>query len=325
MFTGQALSIRRSMAITRPRRRIAAAVLAASLPWIAPADGAVLDARVLDSVVSVIVPAESAITEEPEGSGVAIAPGGLIATSLHVVKRAETVDVRLHDGRLIAARVIGRDPPTDIALLRAAVELPVLPIGPEPAISDGVCAIGNPHGLDLSVSCGVVSAVHRSGVGFNPIEDYIQTDASANPGSSGGALVDLSGRMVGMISGIFTHERDVEIGVNFAISAPLLMRVVEDLAARGRVQRGKSGWRVKWLSRKQRTQLVGALVSRVIPEGAAARAGVLEGDVLVSMAGRRIRKPPDVTAMVALLRPGQAFQIEVVREGVTVEMTMELD
>ncbi len=313
------------MTSTRLRQRIATAVLASGLMWVAPAHGAVVDVRVLDSVVSVIVPAESAVAEEPEGSGVAIAPGGLIATSLHVVKRAETVDVRLHDGRLVAATVIGRDPPTDIALLRAEADLPVLPIGPEPAISDGVCAIGNPHGLDLSVSCGVVSAVHRSGVGFNPIEDYIQTDASANPGSSGGALVDLSGRLVGMISGIFTHERDVEIGVNFAISAPLLMRIVEDLAAHGRVQRGKSGWRVKWLSRAQRSTLVGALVSQVSPDGSAARAGVREGDVLVSMAGRKIRKPPDVTAMVALMRPGQAFQIMIVRGGETVEMTMALD
>ena len=293
--------------------------------WMAPAQAAVVDARVLDSVVSVIVPAESAVAEEPEGSGVAVAPGGLIATSLHVVKRAETVDVRLHDGRLVKATVVGRDPPTDIALLRAETDLPVLPIGPEPAISDGVCAIGNPHGLDLSVSCGVVSAVHRSGVGFNPIEDYIQTDASTNPGSSGGALVDLSGRLVGMISGIFTHERDVEIGVNFAVSAPLVMRVVEDLAKHGRVRRGKSGWRVKWLSRAQRSTLVGALVSQVRTGGAAARAGVREGDVLVSMAGRKIRKPPDVTAMVALMRPGQAFQVEVVRGGQTVEMTMALD
>ncbi|MDJ0895035.1 MAG: trypsin-like peptidase domain-containing protein [Alphaproteobacteria bacterium] len=309
----------------RPRRRIATAVLASGLIWSAPADAAVVDTRVLDSVVSVIVPAESAVAEEPEGSGVAIAPGGLIATSLHVVKRAETVDVRLHDGRLIPATVVGRDPPTDIALLRAEADLPVLPIGPEPTISDGVCAIGNPHGLDLSVSCGVVSAVHRSGVGFNPIEDYIQTDASANPGSSGGALVDLSGRLVGMISGIFTHERDVEIGVNFAISAPLLIRVVEDLAAHGRVRRGKSGWRVKWLSRQQRSTLVGALVSQVSPGGPAARAGVREGDVLVSIAGRKIRKPPDVTAMVALMRPGRAFQVEVVRGGETVEMTMALD
>ena len=145
----------------------------------------------------------------------------------------------------LAAEIIGRDPLTDIALLKIDMDLPLLIPGPEPALGDKVCALGNPSGLGLSLSCGVVSALHRTGTGFNPMEDFIQTDAAVNPGGSGGALLDGDDRLVGLVSAIFTKDSDANIGVNFAASHALVMRVTEDLAAHGRVIRGKSGLRVE--------------------------------------------------------------------------------
>src|SRR5690606_40595555 len=133
-----------------------------------------------------------------------------------------SISVRLPDGHHVPAEVVGRDAATDLALLRVEAELPPLPLAPDPALGAPVCAVGNQFGLDLSVTCGVVSALHRAGTGFNPVEDFVQTDAVVNPGASGGALVDGEGRLVGLLSAIFTMESDANIGVNFAASAALV-------------------------------------------------------------------------------------------------------
>ncbi len=208
---------------------------------IAKADD-VFPRRVLDSVVSVLPewPDAGARPEEPEGSAVAILPGGYLATNVHVLGRAEKVTVRYPDGRLAAADIVGQDPLTDIALLRVDRNLPVLPVAPGPALGEPVCTVGNQFGLGLSVTCGSVSALHRTGTGFNPIEDFVQTDAVVNPGGSGGALVDRQGRLVGLISAIFTKDSDANIGINFAASTALVLRIVEDLAKHGRVLRSHS-------------------------------------------------------------------------------------
>ena len=291
-------------------------------PGLAPA--AAFEAGVLDSVVSVLpfwpghryggqpgTPPGSA----PEGSAVAVLPGGYLATALHVVDRAEVITVRLSDGRILPADFVAGDAASDLALLRVATDLPLLPLAPEPPLGAPVCAVGNQFGLGISVTCGVVSAVRRSGVGFNPVEDFIQTDAVVNPGTSGGALVDREGRLVGLVSAIFTKETDADIGVNFAASAALVMRVVEDLAAHGRVIRGRSGMRVEDLAAAERARLVGARVVMVAPGGAAEAAGLLPGDVIVEIAGRRIRKAAEVTAAVQLHRPGDRLEIHLSRDG----------
>ena len=155
---------------------------------------AAFPAEVLQSVVSVLPdwPSDVPFPERPEGSGTVVLPGGYIATNLHVLGRATAVNVRLHDGRVLPAEIVGGDPPTDIALLKIALDLPLLVPGPEPAFGDRVCALGNPFGLGLSLSCGVVSATRRTGTGFNPIEDFIQTDTAVNPGGSGGAPLVVS-------------------------------------------------------------------------------------------------------------------------------------
>lgn len=166
----------------------------------------------------------------PEGSGVAVLPGGYVATNDHVLGDAVAVRLRLADGRTVPAEIVGRHKATDIALLKSTIDLPPAKAGPEPNLAAPVCAIGNPFGRGLSVSCGVVSATGRANAGFNEIEDFIQTDAAVNPGGSGGALVDGQGRLVGLVSAIFAQGSDANIGVNFATSRLLLDRVVRDLS-----------------------------------------------------------------------------------------------
>ena len=245
----------------------------------------------------------------PEGTAVAVLAGGHLATALHVVDQATEITVRLGD------ELVATDPATDVALLRVAADLPVLPMAPEPPLGAPVCAVGNQFGLGLSVTCGVVSATQRSGVGFNPVEDFIQTDASVNPGSSGGALVDGEGRLVGMLSAIFTKGSDADIGVNFAISTALLMRVVEDLAVHGQVLRARSGFRVADPEGDGLSARAGARVIAVRPGGAAEAAGLSPGDLVTAVAGRAVGKASDVVAAVALHRPGDRLTLEVLRAG----------
>ncbi len=261
---------------------------------------------------------------EPEGSAVAVLPGGYLATSLHVVARASQITVRLGDGRRFEARFVAGDGPTDLALLKIEMDLPVLALAPEPALGSPVCAVANQFGLGLSVTCGVVSALRRSGVGFNRIEDFIQTDATVNPGASGGALVDRKGRLVGMLSAIFTKKSDANIGVNFAISGALLMRVVEDLAAHGRVLRPRSGFRVSDLTPGELMALAGARVSQVSQGGAARAAGLALGDLVTSVAGRRIAKASEVVAAIALQRPGDEVAIELRRGDSSLRIVLTL-
>ena len=298
---------------------------------LAPAPGHAFESRVLESVVSVLplwpghqrggqsqVPPGAA----PEGTATAIRAGGYLVTALHVVARALEITVRLPDGREVPAELVGRDPPTDIALLKLGLDLPLLVPGPEPAFGDRVCALGNPFGLGLSLSCGVVSATRRTGTGFNPIEDFIQTDAAVNPGGSGGALLDAEGRLIGLVSAIFTKQSDANIGVNFAASRALLMRVVEDLAAHGRVIRGTSGLRVADLDDDARIIIAGARVTRAT--GAAATAGLAAGDIITDISGRAIRRASDVTSALHLHRPGDAIAMTFSRDGERRATTLRL-
>ncbi|WP_340117466.1 trypsin-like peptidase domain-containing protein [Pelagibius sp. 7325] len=307
-------------------RRWAVLSLAALVVISAPAAAfeAPFRAGVLDSVVSVLplwpgqpqggqpdLPPGTA----PEGTAVAIAPGGYLATALHVVDQAVAVTVRLPDGRHAAAEVIGKDAASDLALLKIDSDLPPLPYAPEPELGAPVCAVGNQFGLDLSVSCGVVSALHRAGTGFNTVEDFVQTDAVVNPGASGGALVDGEGRLVGLLSAIFTMESDANIGVNFAASAALVRRVMEDLKDHGQVRRGKAGLGLDDLDEAERFRHAGVKVRGVLPGGAAEAAGVKAGDFLTAVDGRPVRKVAEAIAAIQLKKPGQAVVLALERAG----------
>ncbi len=284
--------------------------------------GLAFSPKVLDSVVSVLPvwpgyerkeAGQTKPWKEPQGTAVAIMPGGYLVTNLHVIRRAVRVTVRLTDGRILPAKIIGGDPLTDLAILRVTEDLPVLPLGPEPVLAAPVCAVGNQFGLGLSVTCGVVSATHRTGVGFNPIEDFIQTDAVVNPGASGGALLDDDGRLVGVLSAIFTKGSDANLGVNFAATMRLVMRVVEDLVAYKKMVRGHSGLRVANLSERDRAHRVGAVIKRVVSGGPAAAAGLKAGDVIITIGERSIRKASDATSEIHMYRVGESIEITVLR------------
>ena len=259
----------------------------------------------------------------PEGSGVAVAPGGLIATARHVVAPAERIDVRLADGRILPAELVGEDAASDIALLRVAAELPPLPPAPRPRLAQPVCAIANAYGLGLSVSCGVVSALDVAEAGFNPVEDFVQTDAAANPGSSGGALVDADGRLVGLVSAIFASDGDTNIGINFAVSQPLLARVVADLRDDGAVSYVAAGWRLAPLTRAERAALAGVRVAAVLPDGAASAAGIEPGDLLLALGPRRVTSPRAARAALALVPPGGRVAARLRRDGAERSVTLD--
>lgn len=279
------------------------------------------DTLVLDSVVRVKpdwpMPTRGRDTQgaprDPQGTGFAILPGGYIATNMHVIGAAKTVDVLLQDGRQLPADIIGRHPPTDIALLKIAADLPPIKHANTIALADPVCAVGNQFGLGQSVTCGVVSAIGRSGTGFNPIEDFVQTDASINPGGSGGPLLDQNTHLVGMVSAIFTKQSDADIGVNFATSTRLLMRVVSDLKEHGHVQRGQVGFRAGPVPPPLNQKTSGAMVSHVEPGGAAFKAGLDAGDIITHVNNDQITHPGELEMAIFMVTPGQKMTLKTLR------------
>ena len=166
----------------------------------------------------------------PEGSGVIISKNGIVVTASHVISRATEVMVRDINGHLHNAEIIFNSPATDLALLKTdIINKNIIVNYNTPKVGSAVCLISNSFGLDLNITCGVVSSNKKSGIGFNSIEDFIQIDAAANPGSSGGAVVNKNGELLGIMSGIFTKESDTNVGVNFAISSELLKKTINHL------------------------------------------------------------------------------------------------
>ena len=288
-----------------------------------PVPSGALPADTLESVVSVLPVwpgrpqggAGGRPGVAPEGSGVVLKPG-LVATAWHAVEPARRIDVRLSDGRILPARLVAKDAASDIALLRVDARLPPIGIAPAPRLAQPVCAIGNTFGLGLSVTCGVVSALNVTDAGFNAVEDFVQTDAAANPGSSGGALVDRQGRLVGMMSAIFASAGDTDIGINFAVSTDLLMRVVEALISDGRVEYPAPGWRLETAGRDRLAEVAAPVVGAVGEGGPADRAGIRPGDMVLKIGARRVRTPRDAIAAFAVIRdPGAPVDIALLRGG----------
>ena len=274
--------------------------------------------KAMRSVVSVLPewPPDARRVEEPEGSGVIVLDGKTIVTALHVVDRARSIRIRTRDGMVLEARLTGRDRATDIATLTVETALPpIAPTREELDLGDKVCAIGNAFGLGLSVTCGVVSGLNRAGIGFNRVEDFVQTDAAVNPGASGGALVTGEGEFVGMLSAIFTKTSDANIGVNFAVSAQLANDVARQLRDEGRVLRPISGMRLEAVPAEGETGVLGARVVSMRPNSLAERAGLLAGDVIVRAGGRRVRKPADFVSAMALLLQAEELEVEILRDG----------
>lgn len=279
------------------------------------------------SVVSVlpIWPANVQRSEEPEGSGIVIDDGTLIATADHVMGAAKKVFIRTLSGEIRAAQIVLRDPRTDIALLRVEDALIPYSVAESIQVAERACAIGNSFGLDVSITCGVVSALEVSGTGFNPIEDFIQTDATVNPGMSGGALVNERGELIGLLSAIFTKGSDSNIGVNFAVSANLLRRVVDDYLDDGQVGYPSSGVLIKPSPNTAEAGISGAKIVRVIKDSAEERAGLQVNDIILIANNRRIKRAGAYEAAIALLNRGSSLKLKILREDEFLDVIVDLE
>ncbi len=263
-------------------------------------------------------------TRQGTGSGFIIRKDGLILTNNHVIDNAQEITVTLTNKQQYRAKILGRDPKTDLAVLKIEpkTSLPVATLGDSGAlrVGDWVMAIGNPFGLTNTVTTGIVSAKGRT-IGAGPYDDFIQTDAPINPGNSGGPLFNMAGEVVGINSAIFSQSGG-NIGIGFAIPVDLVKNLLPDLETKGTVTRGWLGVSVQpvtpELARsfgldKQR----GALVGDVLAQGPAEKAGIKRGDVIVSYDGKKIEDASALPSLVASTPVGKAVPVEVVRDGKT--------
>jgi len=258
------------------------------------------------------------------GSGVVVdAQKGLILTNAHVVEHATEITVTTQDGHDYKGEVKGADPGSDIAVIQVKnAKLTELPIGDssKTEVGDFVVAIGNPFGLQHTVTFGIVSALGRSGINRDGgYEDFIQTDASINPGNSGGALINLRGELVGINSAILSGSGG-NIGIGFAIPANMAKTVMEQLVKYGEVKRGMLGVQVVTLTPDYAENLglkdtQGALVSQVVDGSAADKAGLKAGDVITSINGQSVKSGSDLRNRIGLLRLGETVDIGFLREG----------
>ena len=259
------------------------------------------------------------------GSGVIITKDGYILTNNHVVDGASEVDVTLLDGREFKhAKVVGRDPKSDIAVVKiSATDLPTVPMADSDKVEVGdvVLAVGNPFGVGQTVTKGIVSAKERSGMGIEGYEDFIQTDAAINPGNSGGALVDIDGRLIGINTAILSRSGGSQ-GVGFAIPSGMARNVMQSLIAYGHVTRGYLGLIPQDVTPAlagefKLKEAKGALVSEVEAEGPAAKAGFKEGDVILTFNGQPVADSLHLRLEVADAKPGSTVPIEILRDGAT--------
>lgn len=266
------------------------------------------------------------------GSGVIVDRDGYILTNYHVVKDADEIKVKLSDKREFKGKVIGADPKTDLAVVKIpSNHLPAVKLGDSGKLRVGetVIAIGNPFGLNQTVTSGIVSATGRANVGIADYEDFIQTDAAINPGNSGGALVNVKGELVGINTAIFSTSGGYQ-GVGFAIPSSMAKVVMENLIKKGKVIRGWLGVSVQAITPDLAKQFnlkedKGALVSDVTQGSPAERAGIKRGDVITQYDGREVDEPSHLRNMVAGTPPDREVTLNVLREGkpMTVRVLIE--
>jgi serine protease Do len=253
------------------------------------------------------------------GTGFVISKDGYIATNNHVIEKADSIIAVFDDGQEREAHVVGRDPKTDLALLKVEADdsLPVATLGDsdEIRVGDWVMAIGNPFGLDHTVTVGILSARGRR-INAGPYDDFLQTDASINPGNSGGPLIDMQGRVIGINTAINASGQ----GIGFAIPINMAKRLLPQLRQFGSVTRGWLGVKIQPVSRVlaeawELDGTQGALVAEVFDDTPASRAKLESGDVIVEFGGQAIDTHDDLSRAVAATRPGTEVEIEVIRDG----------
>ncbi len=263
------------------------------------------------------------------GSGVIVDKDGLIVTNNHVVGDAKEVEVRLSDKTKFVGQVIGRDPDTDIAIIKinATGELPTVPFGDSSKVRVGqwVMAVGNPFALDRTVTLGVVSGLERDAVRLSRYEAFIQTDASINPGNSGGPLFNIKGEVIGINTAIINYAQ----GIGFAIPSNMVQQVVGQLRARGKVIRGWLGVGIQEVTAELAAKFGikesdGVLVNDVFENEPAARAGLKPGDIIAKVDGRQVETPAGLSRAVAGFTPGTKIELETIRNGERRAVTVDL-
>src|SRR6266540_3825826 len=254
------------------------------------------------------------------GSGVIVDKEGIVVTNNHVVGDAKEVEVRLSDRSKFVGQVIGRDPDTDIAIVKITTTavLPTVPFGDSSKVRVGqwVIAVGNPFALDRTVTLGVVSGLERDAVRLSRYEAFIQTDASINPGNSGGPLFNIKGEVIGINTAIINYAQ----GIGFAIPSNMVQQVVTQLRAHGKVVRGWLGVGIQEVTAELAAKFGiketdGILVNDVFENEPAARAGLKPGDIIAKVDGRRIETPTGLSRSVAGLSPGTKVELEIIRNG----------
>lgn len=256
------------------------------------------------------------------GSGVIVSREGYILTNAHVVDGVDDIQVGLQDGRVLPGRIVGLDPETDLAVIRAPAEgLKPITFGrsDQLQVGDVVLAIGNPFSVGQTVTMGIVSAVGREIAAANPFASFIQTDAAINPGNSGGALVDASGNLVGINTLIFSRSGGYQ-GIGFAIPVALARRVMEEIIETGAVTRGWLGVEVASVTPDLAASLglpstAGAIIGSVATGSPAERAGIRPGDVLIGVDDRPVRDLSGALTAITSLPPGKTVAVRVIRSG----------
>jgi S1-C subfamily serine protease len=268
--------------------------------------------------------------ERSLGSGVIVDESGHIVTNHHVIANADSIRVQLADGRVADATIVGRDPDTDLAVLKIdLMPLPVATFGRSDQlhVGDVVLAIGNPVGLSQTVTHGIVSAVSRQQLGIAPLEDFIQTDAPINFGNSGGALVDATGALVGINTAIVAKNIGVE-GIGFAIPVNMVRGVLDEIVAHGRVIRGWIGIVPEDLSDEQAQQLgfaqAGVVIGNLYVGSPAQQAGLLPGDLITAIDGATPHGAQDVLGRIAGHKPGTTVVLRGLRGGRAFEVRAQV-
>ena len=274
--------------------------------------------------------------ERALGSGVIISPEGYIVTNSHLLNRATQIQVQLSDGRVFKGRLVGADPQTDVAVLQIdGRNLPCITWGQSSnvRVGDTVLAFGNPFGLNFTVTRGIVSAVGRSGLGLENLEDFIQTDAAINPGNSGGALVDVHGAVVGINTAIVSPGASLDggsfNGVGLAIPSDIVRHSAESLISTGKVERGYLGVSLSNLTPRLARQfkvpdVSGALVQDLDAGSPAEKAGVKVGDVIRAVNGRTIGSQGQAISTITQLNPGDRVTLSLLRDGRPIDLAVSL-
>ena len=254
------------------------------------------------------------------GSGVIVSPEGYILTNNHVVEGAQEIEVTLSDSRRTTAKVIGTDPDTDLAVLRITLDrLPVIAMGNSDTVQvgDKVLAIGNPFGVGQTVTGGIISALGRNQLGINTFENFIQTDAAINPGNSGGALVDVNGSLLGINTAIYSRSGG-NMGIGFAIPVNTARQVLEGLVRDGQVTRGWIGVEPVELNSDLAEsfgikQTEGVIITGVLQNGPAFKAGLKPGDVLLAVGEKDVHNVSELLTLIAAQTPGTAVKMHIKR------------